>query len=80
MVTRTDTSLPTLDQSVVIPVEPIPQEFLTTYSRAHQTPRVSAKKFIEDVQLPGYNTKMAKASDTPSTPSDDSKKDPTYIP
>ncbi len=66
VVTRSETQTPTLDQSVIIPVEGIPQEYLDRYSKVHQTPRVPTKKFIEDVQLLGYDTMMAEESESPS--------------
>ena len=82
VVRRSDSQTPVLDQSVVIPVEGIPQDYLDKYSRVFRTPRVPAKKFIqeEEVVLPGYDTMMEEDPSEPPTPPDNSKKDPTYKP
>ncbi len=82
VVRRSDSGTPTLDQSVVIPVEGIPQEYLDKYSRVFRMPRVPAKKFIqeEEVALPGYDTKMEEDPTEPPTPPDNLRKDPTYKP
>ena len=82
VVWRSDSRTPILDQSVVIPVEGIPQEYLDKYSRVFCTPRVLAKKFIqeEEIVLPGYDTMMEEDPSEPPTPPDNLKKDPTYKP
>ncbi len=82
VVRRSESQTPTLDQSVVIPVEGIPQEYLDRYSRVFRTPRVPAKKFIqeEEVELPGYDTMMEEDPSEPPTPPDNLVKDPTYKP
>ena len=51
VVRRSDSQTPILDQSVVIPVEGIPQEYLEKYSRVFRTPRVPAKKFIQEEEV-----------------------------
>ncbi len=45
VVRRSESQTPILDQSVIIPVEGIPQEYLDRYSRVFCTLRVPAKKF-----------------------------------
>ena len=82
VVRRSDSGTPALDQSVVVPVEGIPQEYLDKYSRVFRTPRVPAKKFIqeEEVVLPGYDTMMEEDPSEPPTPPDNLKRDPTYKP
>ncbi len=82
VVRRSDSQTPVLDQSVVIPVEGIPQEYLDRYSKVFRTPRVPAKKFIqeEEVTLPGYDTMLEEDPSEPPTPPDSKTKDPTYRP
>ncbi len=81
MVARLEAHMPTFNREVLIPVETLSQDVIDRYSKVCQTLRVPAKKFIEDTELPGYDTMMAEASfNAPSTPSDDSSKDPSYIP
>ncbi len=82
VVRRSDSGTPISDQSVVVPVEGIPQEYLDKYSRVFPTPRVPAKKFIqeEEVVLPGYDTMMEEDPSEPPTPPDNLRRDPTYKP
>ncbi len=82
VVHRSDSGTPILDKSVVVPVEGIPQEYLDKYSKVFRTPRVPAKKFIqeEEIILPGYDTMMEETPSEPPTPPDNLRKDPTYKP
>ncbi len=73
---------PSFSKEFLVPVEPHSQSHIEHYTIKSNTPRVPAKQFWEEsVTLPGYDTLMeeVEAPVTPSTPSDDTTKDPDYV-